>query len=227
MESAILQIGDILVSSEIVTEFFACDYEVCRGACCVYGDSGAPLAEDEAETLEREYDAYSPLLTPAARARVAEVGFFEIDRDGDMVTPLLGNSEECVFTRFEPIAPSPAASAASSCLAPTGHLPGSGLSAPTGHLACFCAIERAHMAGRCRFVKPISCRLYPIRASKLSNGMTALNLHRWDICRCAFEKGRRDSIRVYEFLREPLIAAYGSDFYEALTAAASHYSVNN
>ena len=233
MESAILQIGDILVSSEIVTEFFACDYEVCRGACCVYGDSGAPLAEQEVEALEREYDAYAPLMTPAARARVAELGFFEIDRDGDMVTPLLGNSEECVYTRFEPIAPSQAASgvslpsddkvldsqaspAAPSCPAPTGHL-------PAGH-ACFCAIERAHIAGRCRFVKPISCRLYPIRASKLSNGMTALNLHRWDICRCAFEKGRREAIRVYEFLREPLIAAYGSDFYEALSAAAAHYS---
>ena len=125
-----------------------------------------------------------------------------------------------------------------------GGNPGFGLSAPAGQeqpsaspssadkpsagvpagQACFCAIERAHIAGRCRFVKPISCRLYPIRASKLSNGMTALNLHRWDICRCAFEKGRRDGIRVYEFLREPLTAAYGSDFYEALTAAASHYA---
>ena len=194
MESAILQIGDILVSSEIVTEYFACDYETCRGVCCVYGDSGAPLTESEAEALEREYDAYAPLMAPAARARVAEVGFFEIDRDGDCVTPLLGHSEECVYTRFE-------------------------------EGACFCAIERAHIAGRCRFVKPISCRLYPIRASQLSNGMTALNLHRWDICRCAFEKGRREGIRVYEFLREPLTAAYGSDFYDALTAAASH--VNN
>ena len=198
MESAILQIGDILVSSEIVTEYFACDYDTCRGVCCVYGDSGAPLTESEAESLEREYDAYAPLMTPEARARVAEVGFFEIDRDGDMVTPLLGNSEECVYTRFEPATGAPASR------------------------ACFCAIERAHIAGRCRFVKPISCRLYPIRASKLSNGMTALNLHRWDICRCAFEKGRREGIRVYEFLREPLIAAYGSDFYVALTTAASH-----
>ncbi len=191
MESAILQIGDILVSSEIVTEYFACDYKTCRGACCVYGDSGAPLTDSETEALEREYDAYAPLMAPAARARVAEVGFFEIDRDGDCVTPLLGHSEECVYTRFE-------------------------------EGDCFCAIERAHIAGRCRFVKPISCRLYPIRASQLSNGMTALNLHRWDICRCAFEKGRREGIRVFEFLREPLVAAYGSDFYDALTAAAAH-----
>ena len=234
MDSAIIQIDDILVSSEIITEFFACDYDTCRGACCVYGDSGAPVAEDETEALERAYPAYAPLLTDAARARIAEVGFFEIDRDGDCVTPLLGNSEECVYTRFETIDAS-SGSSASADLAP-----GSGLSAPDGQKqpsaspssadkpsagvpvgkSCFCAIERAHMAGRCAFIKPISCRLYPIRASRLSNGLTALNLHRWDICRCAFEKGRRDGVRVYEFLRDPLTAAYGADFYEALCAAA-------
>ena len=232
MDSAIIQIGDILVSSEIVTEYFCCDYAVCRGVCCVYGDSGAPVTEAETEELERAFPAYAPLLTDAARARIGEVGFFEVDRDGDLVTPLLGNSEECVYTRFEPTDPDAADLAASS---------GSGLSAPAGQeqpsaspsyadkpsagvpagKACFCAIERAHIAGRCAFVKPISCRLYPIRASRLSNGMTALNLHRWDICRCAFEKGRRDGVRVFEFLREPLTAAYGPDFYAALTAAAS------
>ena len=43
----IIQIGDILVSEEVVTEFFACDYPVCKGICCVIGDSGAPLEEEE------------------------------------------------------------------------------------------------------------------------------------------------------------------------------------
>ncbi|MBQ6437125.1 MAG: DUF3109 family protein [Bacteroidales bacterium] len=223
MDSAIIQIDDILVSSEIITEFFACDYDTCRGACCVYGDSGAPVAEDETEALERAFPAYAPLLTDAARARIAEVGFFEIDRDGDCVTPLLGNSEECVYTRFETIDASsglsaPAGQKQPSASPSSADKPSAGV--PAGK-SCFCAIERAHMAGRCAFIKPISCRLYPIRASRLSNGLTALNLHRWDICRCAFEKGRRDGVRVYEFLRDPLTAAYGADFYEALCAAAN------
>ena len=43
----IIQIGDILVSEDVVSEYFACDYAVCRGACCIVGDSGAPLDEDE------------------------------------------------------------------------------------------------------------------------------------------------------------------------------------
>ena len=54
----------------------------------------------------------------------------------------------------------------------------------------------------------------------LRGGRIGLNLHRWDICQCAFEKGRREGIRVYQFLKEPLIAAYGAEFYEALCAAA-------
>lgn len=186
---SILQIGEILVSSEILTEHFCCDYETCRGACCIIGESGAPLLESELEPLERDYPHYEAWMSVEGRAKIEESGFFEVDRDGDLVTPLLHGSEECAYTRFE------------------------------GE-SCFCAIERAYCAGRCAFAKPISCRLYPIRASILSNGLTALNLHRWDICKCAFEKGRRGGIRVYEFLRAPLIAAYGQAFYDELSAVA-------
>ena len=50
----------------------------------------------------------------------------------------------------------------------------------------------------------------------------ALNLHRWHICNCAFERGKREGIRVYQFLREPLIRRFGPEFYEALSAAAQH-----
>ena len=52
----IIQIGDCLVSEEVVAEYFACDYGRCRGCCCVVGDSGAPLQESEAEELERNLD---------------------------------------------------------------------------------------------------------------------------------------------------------------------------
>ena len=47
-----------------------------------------------------------------------------------------------------------------------------------------------------------------------------MNLHRWDICADAYEKGRREGVRVYQFLREPLVAAYGEEFYAALCEAA-------
>ena len=86
---------------------------------------------------------------------------------------------------------------------------------------CLCAIEMAHLSGSCRFRKPVSCSLYPIRVSELAPGRLALNLHRWTICRDAFEKGRKEGIRVFEFLREPLIRRFGEDFYSALSSAAS------
>ena len=187
--SSIIEIDGCLISSEIVTEYFACDYEKCKGACCIIGDSGAPLQEEECEQLERHFQEYKPLMSEAGIARVAEVGFFEVDCDGDLVTPLLGNSEECAFTRFE-------------------------------NGSCFCAVERAHCAGKCSFVKPISCRLYPIRVSTFSNGTKALNLHRWDICADAFKKGRNEGIRAYDFLRKPIEDCFGEEFFLQLEAAA-------
>lgn len=75
------------------------------------------------------------------------------------------------------------------------------------------------MAGR---EKPVSCALYPIRITKMPGGGLALNLHRWDICRAAFEKGRREGVRAYEFLRGPLERRFGAEFYDALSAAAQH-----
>ena len=185
----IVQIGDCLVSEDVFTEYFACDYEVCRGKCCIVGDCGAPLEEGETALLERDYPAYSPLMSEAGRAAAESKGFFEIDFEGDVVTPLVPGTQECAYTLFE-----------------------------DGN--CLCAIERCHLAGGCEFKKPISCRLYPIRVTPLTGGGLALNLHRWDICRDAYAKGKIEGVRVYQFLREPLIDAFGAEFYEALEAAA-------
>ena len=186
----IIEIDDCLVSEEILTEYYACDYEKCKGCCCIIGDSGAPLEEIEAEAIEKNYEIFSPIMSEEGRAAVASKGFFEIDRDGDMVTPLVPGSEECAFTHFD----------------------------EEGN--CFCAMERCWFQGNGDFRKPISCWLYPIRITQLRNGMRALNLHRWHICKDAFEKGKKEKIRVYEFLREPIERYFGEDFYSALSGAA-------
>lgn len=188
----IIAIGDILVSEDVVKEYFACDYPVCRGRCCIEGDSGAPLKEEETELLERDYPQYSSLMSSEGRAAAESSGFFAIDREGDIVTPVVPGSEECAYVH----------------------------TAEDGSVLC--AIEKCHAAGLCRFSKPISCRLYPIRVVQLGGDSIGLNLHRWKICQCAFDKGRREGIHVYQFLREPLTAAFGTDFYDALCAAAEY-----
>jgi hypothetical protein len=187
--SFIFEIDGCLVSSEILQEYFACDFEKCRGCCCIIGDSGAPLEASEVESFRQEYDNYSKYMTPEGKCALHKQGFGVVDADGDLVTPLVNNGE-CVYTSFD-----------------------------SDH-NCFCATELAYCKGESKFRKPISCALYPIRVSVLSNGVQALNLHRWSICKCAFEKGKKEKIPVYKFLREPIIRKFGEDFYSALEAAA-------
>ncbi len=186
----IVEIGNILVSEDVICEYFACDYAACKGICCIEGDSGAPLDESEAGLLERDYPVYSPLMGPKGREAVAEKGFFEIDIEGDMVTPVVEGSGECAFTTFD------------------------------GDGNCLCSVERCFCQGKCAFRKPVSCRLYPIRVTNLTGGGKALNLHRWRICKDAFRKGREEGVRVYQFLKEPLTEVFGKEFYDALCAAA-------
>lgn len=81
---------------------------------------------------------------------------------------------------------------------------------------CMCALERAHAEGKTDFVKPISCALYPIRVTRLSDGTLALNYHRWSVCDCARTLGKKLDIAVYEFLKQPLVRAFGKEWYEEL-----------
>ena len=84
----------------------------------------------------------------------------------------------------------------------------------------FCAIERAYREGKCGFMKPVSCHLYPIRVKRFMTGDYGLNLHRWTICRCAFECGKQRGVKVYKAMKEPLIRRFGEEFYESLCKAA-------
>jgi len=75
-----------------------------------------------------------------------------------------------------------------------------------------CAIERAARDGAIGYLKPLSCHLYPIRLSKIG-GMTALNYHRWNVCRSAVACGRKRGVKVYRALREPIVRAFGEEFF--------------
>lgn len=85
---------------------------------------------------------------------------------------------------------------------------------------CLCAIERALREGRIHTDKPISCRLYPIRIKKFKNGLYGVNYHRWNICECGVEKGKQLKLPVYRFLKEPLIARFGEEWYRKLEETA-------
>ena len=184
----IIEIDNILVSEDILTEEFCCDLDACKGICCVEGDAGAPVTLDEIGGIESALDDVWDDMSASAQAVVDKQGVAYTDRDGDLVTSIVGG-KDCVFTCYQ-----------DGC--------------------CLCALERAYRDGRTAFCKPISCALYPIREKRLSNGMTALNYNRWDVCRDAVRKGRELHLPVYKFLREPLTRRFGDDFYQKLSAAA-------
>ena len=76
---------------------------------------------------------------------------------------------------------------------------------------CICLIDKAYREGRTTWRKPISCYLYPVRLRKVGDYI-GVNLHKWDVCRSAFIKGKRKGIRAYEFLKEPLIERFGEEW---------------
>jgi hypothetical protein len=190
---AIICIGDCLVHGDVISEYFYCDYSACKGKCCVAGESGAPLDKSELKILKKYYPCYSGLIGDNGRAAITEKGFFEIDSEGDIVTPVVGRSGECAYSFFD----------------------------EEGN--CRCSIERSFISGKCPFRKPVSCSLYPIRVTKLENGFLELKLHRWDICKKAFELGKAKNIRVFEFLHEAIVTRFGEEFYSALSEASKRF----
>lgn len=204
----IIQVGNVLCSIDIFREMFCCNLKACHGDCCVEGDAGAPLTQEEVGELEEALEVVEDELTPAAREVIRQQGVAYIDDQGELVTSIV-NGRDCVFAVRDEKG------------------------------TTLCAIDRAQRQHRLNILKPLSCALYPIRmktfripsaskgdndgANTRDNGETlyGLNYHRWNICSEAVEKGYRLSLPVYRFLKEPLIRAFGEQWYEDLEAAAA------
>ena len=50
--------------------------------------------------------------------------------------------------------------------------------------------------------------------------MTAVNVHKWDICQPARDLGKKLQIPVYKFLKEPLIQKFGQEWWDECDLAA-------
>ena len=92
-------IGDYIVSHELLTEHFLCDYVTCRGICCVEGESGAPITAEEEHRMWQLLPAVKPLLDKSARAVIKREGIAYTDRSGERVTALV-DGRQCIFTTF-------------------------------------------------------------------------------------------------------------------------------
>lgn len=180
----LIEIDDRVVSTEIFERKFVCDLNACKGACCIEGDAGAPLTEEEVSIIEDSLEEVIPYMRPEGIEAVEKQGVFYMDQDNEPVTTLV-NGAECAFVFFDD----------------------SGIAK--------CAIEQAYNEGRISFKKPISCHLYPIRVKKF-NEFEALSYNTWDICAPACDCGNKLDVPVYRFLKEPIIRAFGEDFFKEL-----------
>ena len=91
-----IQIEDKIISQEIFDQQFVCDLNACKGACCVEGDSGAPLLKNEAKELEKSYSIIRKYLSADGKEAIKKQGFSVIDSDNDLTTPLI-NNRECAY----------------------------------------------------------------------------------------------------------------------------------
>lgn len=92
-------IKDTLISDDLYERKFVCDLSACKGACCIEGDSGAPLEEEECSKLDDVYDQVKPYMRPEGIAEIEKNGTYVMDVDGDLVTPLV-NNRECAYVFF-------------------------------------------------------------------------------------------------------------------------------
>ncbi|MFO7723374.1 MAG: DUF3109 family protein [Bacteroidales bacterium] len=178
-------IDNTIVPEELTSLCFACDIEQCKGACCVEGDAGAPLTEEEISLLEDYIERIIPYMEEPGKEVVKRYGVFDWDMDGNYVTPLV-NDRECAFAWF------------------------------TDDGIALCAIEKAWEAGDVPLQKPESCHLYPLRLTRLENGLTKMVYHRWPICNPALENGEKKGIRLVDFLKAALTRKYGAEWREKL-----------
>ena len=210
----IIQVGDVLISSDILTEKFCCDLSACKGQCCVEGDAGAPVTLDEIAEIEDCLDEVWGDLSASAQAVIDKQGVAYTDQEGDLVTSIV-RGKDCVFTYYDSLqftvdglqmnTEAPEKSTVN-CKPSTVNIDN----------CCLCALEKAFRAGKTRFCKPVSCALYPIREKRLGNDLIGLNYNRWEVCKMAVAKGQQEEILLYQFLREPLIRRFGEEWYDEL-----------
>jgi hypothetical protein len=96
-----IEVGNVLVHEDVVKENFVCNLNKCKGACCLEGDSGAPLNADELDILKEIYPKVKPYLTEKGIRTIEKVGTHVKDFEGDYTTPCVDVNKECAYVIWE------------------------------------------------------------------------------------------------------------------------------
>jgi len=192
-----IAIDNVLVSDEIVKAQFVCDLSKCKGACCVDGDAGAPLAKEELDNINEVFDKVLPYLTKESKAEIERQGRYVYDKEYGWVTPAI-NSKICVY----------------------------GITDAQGIVKCgieqaWLDKKIAWKKPISCHLFPVK-----ITKSKRQKQDYVNYEPREDNCKAACSLGKKLKVPVYVFLKESLIRRFGKKFYDALDATAQHLDTN-
>ena len=188
-----ISIGNVLISDEVIEEQFVCDLVKCKGGCCVDGDAGAPLENQELKELNDAFHSVLPYLSKESEAALKEQGKYIYDKEFGWVTPTV-SSGMCAY----------------------------GIKDSQGIVKCGIeqAYNDGKISWKkpisCHLF-PVK-----IKKSKRGRSELVNYEPREDLCKAACSLGKKLKVPVHIFLKEALLRKYGSDFYEALCATAVH-----
>ncbi len=186
-----ISIGDVLISDQVIEETFVCDLIKCKGGCCVDGDAGAPLDNNELKEINDAYNFVLPYLTKESITELERQGKYIYDREFGWVTPTV-SSGMCAY----------------------------GITDAKGVVKCGIeqAYNDGKISWKkplsCHLF-PIR-----IKKSKTGKTELVNYEPREDLCKAACSLGKKLKVPVHIFLKDALIRKYGNDFYEALCATA-------
>lgn len=193
-----IAIDNVLVSDAIIEEQFVCDLNKCKGGCCVDGDAGAPLLEEELKELDAVYEAVLPYLTEESIQQLKAQGSYTYSQEFGWVTPTI-ESKICVY----------------------------GIIDKNGIVKCGIeqAYNDGKVSWKkpisCHLF-PIR-----IKQSRNKKTDYVNYEPREDLCSAACILGKKLKVPVYVFLKDAIIRKYGTAFYETLEATAKFKETNS
>lgn len=190
-----IAINNVLVSDQVVSEQFVCDLGKCKGACCVDGDAGAPLAKEELKQIDEVFEKVIPYLNEESKKEISRQGRYVYDREFGWVTPTI-NSRICVYGIVDK-------EGIVKCGIEQAYLDGKVKWKKPISCHLFPVIVTKSSDGKTEYTN------YEPRE---------------DHCKAACSLGKKLKVPVYRFLKEPLVRKFGQEFYDALDATAQHLS---
>lgn len=191
-----IAIDNILVADAVVQEQFVCDLSRCKGACCVDGDAGAPLDNEELDKINAVYEHVIPYLNEESKNELERQGRYVYDKEYGWVTPTI-NSKVCVY----------------------------GIKGDDGIVKCGIEQAYLDGKINWKKPISCHLFPVIVKNSKRTDDVYVNYEPREDNCKAACSLGKKLKVPVYVFLKEALTRRFGNKFYEALEATAQHLQI--